>query len=179
MTKSAAPLHVTPAAVITHSIVSINGEVDPDVTVQHARTPDARIATTIGGVHMSLYNCQTAQGLLEAFAATRGQMMHLPREIPVSPAPAERPAGRAMMSIEWTRPPAYAVLAHEALNKLKTGTVHWVELYTGPITWQLRDRAALLSLIEALKRVHHVAIAVFADGEQYQADPSELGYPAA
>lgn len=179
MTKSAAATHVIPAGLITYSIVSIKGQLDPDITVHHARTPDARIAITLDGIQMSLYNCHTAQGLLEAFVAARGQMVHIPAEIPRSATPAEEPAGRPVLSIEWTRPPAYAVVAQSALNKLKTATVQWVDVYTGPITWQLRDRSAIVSMIDALQRVHHVAIAVFADGEQYKADPAGADYRAA
>ena len=81
--------------------------------------------------------------------------------------------------VEWTRRPVYAVVAQSAVNKLKTGRVHWIDLYTGPITWQIRDQAALLSMIELLTRVHKTATAVFADGEQYDADPASPGYHAA
>jgi hypothetical protein len=78
-----------------------------------------------------------------------------------------------VLCIEWTRPPAYAAVAQSALNKLKTARIHWVDLYTGPITWQIRDRAGLLSMIELLTRVHQTAIAVFADGQRYNASPTD------
>ncbi|GAB4955586.1 MULTISPECIES: hypothetical protein [Mycobacterium avium complex (MAC)] len=172
MTTSAAATHVIPAGLITHTTVSVKGQLDPDITVHHARTPGARVTITIAGIHMSLYNCQTAQGLLEAFVAARGHMIHVPAKIPAGAPPADEPAARAVIAIEWTRAPAYAVVAQSALNRLKTAKVHWVDLYTGPITWQLRDRSAILSMIDSLKRVHDVAIAVFADGEQYKADPT-------
>ena len=48
MTISAAATHVIPAGLITHSTVSIKGQLDPDITVHHARTPDARIGITSG-----------------------------------------------------------------------------------------------------------------------------------
>jgi len=179
MTLSAAATHIIPAGLITHSTVSIKGQLDSDITVHHARTVDARIGITFGGVHMSLYNCQTAQGLVEAFVAARGPMIHIPAEIPTTATHAEEPAGRAVLSIEWTRRPAYAVVAQSALNKLKTATVHWVDLYTGPITWQLRDRTGLLSMIDLLRRVHQISIAVCADGEQFKADPTDPDYRAA
>jgi hypothetical protein len=181
MTISAAATHVIPAGLITHSTVVIKGQHhDADVTVHHARTPDARIGITFGGMHMAIYNCQTAQGLLEAFVAARGQMVHVPAQIPAGRTDSrEEPAGRVVLSVEWTRPPAYAVLAQSALNKLKTARIHWVDLYTGPITWQLRDRAGLLSMIELLTRVHQTAIAVFADGQRYQASPTDPDYRAA
>jgi hypothetical protein len=84
-----------------------------------------------------------------------------------------------VLAVEWTRAPAYAVVAQSALNRLKTAKVNWVDIYTGPITWQLRDRAAILSMIDTLRRVHEVAIAVFADGEQHKADLTAADYPAA
>ena len=59
------------------------------------------------------------------------------------------------------------------------GRNHWVDLYTGPLTWQLRDQAGILSMIALLTRVHKTAIAVFADGEQYKADPTDPDYRAA
>ncbi|SOJ57003.1 hypothetical protein MSIMFB_04481 [Mycobacterium simulans] len=179
MSASAAATHVIPAGLITHTTVSVKGQLDPDITVHHARTPDARIGMTIDGIQMSLYNCQTAQGLLEAFGAARGHMIHVPADIPNGPTPAEEPAGRAVVAIEWTRAPAYAVVAQSALNKLKTAKVHWVDVYTGPITWQLRDRTAILSMIDSLKRVHEIGISVFADGDQHKTDPTAADYHAA
>ena len=181
MTISAAATHVIPAGLITHSTVVIKGQHhDHDISVHHARTPDARMSITLGGMHMVIYNCQTAQGLLEAFSAVRGHMLHVPAHIPSARAHSQdEPAGRVVLSIEWTRRPAYAVTAQSAVNRLKTARIHWVELYTGPITWQIRDRAGLLSMIEVLSRVHQTAIAVFADGEQYKANPADPNYRAA
>ena len=179
MATSAAATHVIPAGLITHTTVSVRGQLDPDITVHHARTPDARIGITIDGTHMSLYNCQTAQGLLEAFAAARGHMVYVPAQIPAGAPPVDEPAARAALAIEWTRAPAYAVVAQSALNRLKTAKVHWVDVYTGPITWQMRDRTAILSMIDSLRRVHEVAIVVFADGDQHKADPSAASDHAA
>lgn len=181
MTISAAATHVIPAALITHSTVLIKGpHHDHDISVHHARTPDARMSITIGGMHMVIYNCHTAQGLLEAFSAARGHMLHVPTQIPTGrPDPDNAPTGRVMLSIEWTRRPVYAVAAQSALNKLQTAQIHWVELYTGPLTWQIRDRVGLLSLIEILTRVHQTAITVFLDGEQYRADPTDPDYRTA
>ena len=178
MTTSAAATHVIPPAMITHSIAVIKGQQYPDITVHHARTPDARISLTFNGIHMTLYSCHAAQGLLEAFTAARGQMIHLPSEIP-APRTDPQHQARVVLSIEWTRRPAYAVVAQSALNKVKSAQIHWIDLHTGPITWQIRDRAGLLSMIELLTRVHKTAIAVFADGEHYSADPTSPDYHVA
>ncbi|OBJ01003.1 hypothetical protein [Mycobacterium sp. 1465703.0] len=181
MTISAAATHLIPAALITHSVVLIKGQHhDHDISVHHARTPDARMSITLEGMQMVIYNCQAAQGLLEAFSAARSHMLHVPAQIPtVGLDPDNEPAGRVMLSIEWTRRPVYVVAAQSALNRLKTAEIHWVELYTGPLTWRIRDRAGLLSFIEILTRVHQTAITVFLDGEQYKADPTDPGYRAA
>lgn len=181
MPISAAATHVIPPALITHSTVVIKGQQhEPDITVHHARTPDARIGITLNGMHMAVYSCQAIQRLLEAFTAARGHMVHIPHQIPTGPTHShDEPAGRVVLAVEWTRGPAYAVTAQSALNKLKTARIHWVELYTGPLTWQIRDKAGLLSMIELLTRVHKTAIAVFADGDQYKADPADPNYRAA
>jgi hypothetical protein len=179
MTASAAATHLTPPAIITHSVASIRGRQDADITVHHARTPDARISITFNGMHMLLYSCHAAQGLLEAFAAARGQMIHLPTEIPGPRTDPDDAGVRVALSIEWTRRPAYAVVAQSALNKLKTARIHWIDLCTGPLTWQIRDQAGLVSMIEMLSRVHQTAVAVFLDGEHYNADPTSDDYRAA
>jgi hypothetical protein len=150
-----------------------------DITVHHARTADARIGMTLDGLHMAIYSCHTAQRLLEAFTAARGQIIHVPSQIPSPPTDLHDTHARVVLSVEWTRPPVYAVVAQSAVNKLKTGRVNWIDVYTGPITWQIRDRAGLLSMIEVLTHVHKTAIAIFADGEQYNADPGSHDYDAA
>ncbi len=128
MPITAAATHVIPAGLITHSTVVIKGQQhDADITVHHARTPDARIGITFSGMHMVMYNCQTSQGLLEAFIAARGQMIHVPAQIPAARTDSQdEPAARVVVSVEWTRRPTYAVVAHSALNKLKTAHIHWV-----------------------------------------------------
>jgi hypothetical protein len=179
MTASVKATHTTPPATITHSIALIKGQQHADVSVHHARTPDARISLAFNGIHMVIYSCHAAQGLLEAFAAARGQMLHIPSQIPAPQTDHPHIEARIALSIEWNRRPAYAVVAQSALNRLKTAKIHWIDLYTGPITWQIRDKAGLLSMIELLNRVHKTAIAIFADGQQYNADPTAPDYVAA
>jgi hypothetical protein len=47
------------------------------------------------------------------------------------------------------------------------GVIHWVDLHTGPLTWQIRDQAGLSSVTEVLHRAYTSAIAVFSDGAQH------------
>jgi len=179
MSTSAAASKYMPAAMITHSVASLRGQQHADISVHHARTPDARISMTFSGILMVVYSCQAAQGLLEAFTAARGHLAQIPREIPSPRGDLDEPAARIALAIEWTRRPDYAVAAQTALNKLRTNKVHWIDLYTGPITWQIRDQAGLLSTLELLTRVHQTAIAVFPDGARYDTDPASPDYRTA
>ncbi|KQH76622.1 hypothetical protein AO501_10555 [Mycobacterium gordonae] len=176
MTTSAKPNHLTPAATITHSIVTVKGQQHAEVSAHHARTPDARISLACAGIHMIFYSCHAVQGLLEAFTAARTQMLGIPHHIPTLRRDPHEIEARVALSVEWTRRPTYAVVTQSALNRFKTANVNWIDLYTGPLTWQLRDQAGLLSMIELLRRTHQTAIAIFADGQQYDADPTSCDY---
>lgn len=176
MSKSSDAVHTVPAGIITHTVVSIRGAQDADIAVYHARTPDVRIALTWGGVLMTLYTAQAAQGLLEAFAAARTKMVQVPREIPPPARDLDEPFARHVLAIDWTHRPAYAVTAQSAMSKLGGKTVRWVDLHTGPITWQIRDHAGLRSALQLLRRAHKTAIAVCLDGEQHRADPTADDY---
>jgi hypothetical protein len=39
-------------------------------------------------------------------------------------------------------------------------TVHWADLYCGPITFQIRDQLGLRSALALLTRIHKTAVAV-------------------
>jgi hypothetical protein len=170
MRTSVAATDFIPAAMITHTVASIRGPQHADVSVHHARTTDARISMTFSGIHMMIYSCNAAQGLLEAFDAARGHMATLPPQIPTPRTEAD--FVRVALAIEWTRRPDYAVIAQVAPNKLNNATVHWLDLYTGPVTWQIRDRAGLISTIDLLTEVHRTATVVFPDGAEHATDPT-------
>lgn len=176
MSQSATAVHAVPAGIITHTVASIRGPQDADVAVYHARTPDVRIAMTWGGILMTLYTAQAAQGILEGFAAARAQMARVPREIPAPAAELDKPFARPVLAVDWTRRPTYAVVAQSATSKLGGYTVHWVDLHMGPLTWQIRDQIGLRSTLELLQRAHLTAIAVCLDGEQHRADPTGDDY---
>lgn len=168
-------LHAIPAATITHTITVIRGEITSDVTVHHARTADARIGMVFGTALMNLYSASAAQGLLEAFAAARAAMTRVPREIPAAASPYESFA-RTTLAIEWTRRPDYCAVPQSGPNKPGNQTVHWVDLYCGPITFQIRDQLGLKSTLALLTRMHQTAVAVFLDGPEHAADPTDGDY---
>ena len=168
----AAASHATPAAVITHTIATIRGQQLADLSVYHARTPDVRIALTWGGVLMHIWSCQAAQGLLEAFSAARAAMARVPREIPPPATPLDEPFAPTTLAVDWTRRPTYAVVPQSGPSKSGGNILNWVDLYTGPLTWRIRDHAGLRSTIELLAKAHKTAIAVCPDGDRYSADPT-------
>ena len=77
--------HTAPA-VITRTVITVRGAFDTDLTVHHARTPDARITVTLGEVLMVFYSCAAVQGLLAAFTAAKQLSAALPAEMPAPPA---------------------------------------------------------------------------------------------
>ncbi|HYR17766.1 MAG TPA: hypothetical protein VEQ67_26645 [Mycobacterium sp.] len=170
-------LHVIPAATVTHTVAVIYGDITSDITVHHARTSDARIGLTFGTTLMNLYSASTAQGLLEAFATARAAMARVPREINASATPPYEPFARTTLAIEWTRRPTYCVVPQSGPNKTGTAITHWVEVYCGPITFQIRDQRGLASTLALLSRSHKTAVAVFLDGPQHVADPTADDYP--
>jgi hypothetical protein len=170
-------LHVIPAATITHTTAVIYGEITSDITVHHARTPDARIGLTFGTTLMNLYSASAAQGLLEAFATARAAMARVPRELNAPAAPPYEPFARTTLAIEWTRRPTYCVVPQSGPNKTGTAISHWVDVYCGPITFQIRDQLGLKSTLALLSRAHKTAIAVFLDGAEHAEDPTAGHYP--
>jgi hypothetical protein len=128
---------------------------------------------------MTVLNAHAAQGLLEAFSAARAALMHLPENLG-TPWAGETPFARPTVAIEWTRRPTYALTIRStpAVNA-NTRVHHWVEIYLGPITVAILDRAAFRSALDVLRQAHHMAIAAFLDGDRHAADPTGDDYRVA
>lgn len=171
-------LHAIPAATVTHTTVVIHGDVTSDIAVHHARTPDARISLTFGTTLMTLYSADATQGLLEAFATARNAIARVPRLIAAPHNPPYAPFARTTLSIEWTRRPSFCVVPQSGPGKNDGTVVHWVDLYCGPLTFQIRDQVGLKSTQALLTRAHHTAIAVFLDGPDHADDPTSDEYRA-
>lgn len=167
----------TSPAVITHTHIRLRGPQDSDISVRHARTTDARLTFNWGGVHMTVLNTQAAQGLLEALAAARTALIHLPENLGPHSGADDEPFARPSVAVEWTRRPGYAVTPRSAAAaNANTRVMHWVEVYLGPITIQILDRAAYRTALDILRQAHQTAIAVFLDGSQHAADPTDDDY---
>ena len=172
MSKKTSPDHTVPAALITHSTAIIRGRQDADIAAYHARTTDARIAMSWGGVLITVYNAAAAHGILEGFVAARAAAAQLPREIPAPATPYEAPFARPIVAMEWTRRPAYAVVPQSGPAKTNHRIIHWIDLHMGPITWQIRDQVGLRSATELLHHAYTTAVAVFLDGPDHADDPT-------
>lgn len=94
--------HVTPAALLTHTMVRIQGDQSGDIAVFHACSPEARLRLQWGGLLMTMLSAQAIQGVLEGFCAARAAMTLIPRSIP-APVPADEPFAVPTVSVHWTR----------------------------------------------------------------------------
>lgn len=181
MSISPKAVHSTPAAVITHTVATLTGTQTGDITISYARTTNARITVALsGGILIGLYSADAAHGLLEALYAAAGHIATIPTDLPTPAAadPSEPPAARTTLAVEWTRRSPYAAQHRSSENTLKTGLVHWIDLYTGPLTLRFRDQTALRSTTDIFTDVHHSAAAIFLDGP-HQATPPATPHPAA
>jgi hypothetical protein len=69
------------------------------------------------------------------------------------------------------------VVPQSGPNKSGSAIIHWVDLYCGPITFQIRDQLGLTSTLDLLTRTHQTAVAVFLDGPDHAEDPTGEDYP--
>lgn len=164
----------TYAGVITHTYIRLRGaQQGHEITVHHARTSSARVTLSWAGLLMSFLNAEAAQGVLEALSAARATLQYLPAEIP--PVPHE-PYSTPAVVVDWSSRPGYAVMPKNTVTPDKRRTIRWTEVYMGPITFQILDRAAFHSTVEILRDVHSTAAAVCPDGERYDQDPTRDSY---
>ncbi|WP_302415864.1 hypothetical protein [Mycobacteroides abscessus] len=177
MIQRTVDLNPTPAALITHTIIRVQGEHAGDITVYSAVTPEARIRIEWGGLLMTMYSAQACQGVLEGFATARSAMALIPPTIPaMSVDDRTEPFARTTVSIDWTRRPAYAVVPRQELSRNKAREVRWLDLHMGPVTFQILDQAGCLSAAALLRSAHHTATNVCLDGPDFADDPTLSGY---
>ncbi|ART74336.1 hypothetical protein BTO20_37575 (plasmid) [Mycobacterium dioxanotrophicus] len=161
-------------AVIAHTYVRLHGVQTANLTVHHARTDAARVALNWGGgVLMTFFNARAAQGVLEGVAAARATLVYLPTEVhPMQDDPYEAPT----VAIDWKHRPQYAAVSRSSVTPDQRRTVKWTDIYMGPITIQVLDRAAYHSATAILREAHRTAVAVCLDGPEHDADPTRDDY---
>ena len=162
-----------PAAVISHTFIRLRGTQTADLTVLHAGTASARVTLLWGGILWGFRTPEAAQGVLEAMSTARATLVYLPADaVPAAHEPYDRPT----IAIEWCRRPSFAVTPRSTLTADRHRTVYWTDIFLGPLTIQLLDRAAFHSTIEVLQLAHNVAVAVCPDGPRFAADPTDDDY---
>jgi hypothetical protein len=179
MSGAPAATHTVPAGLITHCTAIIRGHQNADIACYYARTTDARISLVWGGFMITLYSAAAAHGLLEAFVTARAATARVPRLLPPPVGPHESVFARPTVAVEFTGRPSYAVVQQSGPARNGGRVIHWVDLHTGPLTWQIRDQAGLNSVTEVLHRAYTSAIAVFPDGAEHQDDPTSGDHDAA
>jgi hypothetical protein len=168
--------HVTPAALVSHTIVRVQGVQDGDITVSHACSPTTRLRVQWGGLLMTMLSAQATQGVLEGFCAARAAMALIPRQIP-APAPiAVEPFAVPTVAIDWMRRPAYAVVPRQELSRDRTRQIRWLDVHLGPVTFQILDQDGAVSAVDLLTKAHRTAAQVFLDGPDFAADPRDRDY---
>ena len=88
MATRSTELNLTPAALVSHTMIRIQGDQDGDIAVYHACSPNARLRLQWGGMLMTMLSAQAIQGVLEGFSAARSAMALDP---PPDPGAAHRP----------------------------------------------------------------------------------------
>lgn len=172
-TTNTADLSGVPTGLVAHTFLRLRGAQDGEITVHHAGTRSARVLVRWGGLLMTFFSASAAQGVLEGFATARQALIAVPAELGHLPAdPYDQPS----ISIEWARRPNFAVMSREATDPKRRRVAHWADLYMGPVTFQILDRAAFVSAVELLRRAHRTAVAVCPDGPDFDADPTRDDY---
>lgn len=167
--------HLTPAALVSHTMIRIQGEQVGDLSVHHACTPNARLRLQWGGILMSMLSAQACQGVLEGFSAARSAMALIPRHLP-APLPASDPFARPIVAIDWIRRPAYAVVPRQELSRDRARQLRWLDLHMGPVTFQILDQTGCAAAVELLHTAHRTATQIFTDGPDYAQDPTDMDY---
>jgi hypothetical protein len=160
MATRSTELNPTPAALVSHTMIRIQGDQDGDIAVYHACTPNVRVRVQWGGVLMTMLSAQAIQGVLEGFVTARSAMALIPRRIPAPAAGPADPFALPTVAIDWIRRPAYAVVPRQELSRDKSRQVRWLDLHMGPVTFQVLDQAGCLGAVALLRSAHQTAIEV-------------------
>lgn len=166
-------MHVTAAALVSHTMIRIQGDQHGDIAVHHACSPNTRLRLQWGGILMTILSAQAIQGVLEGFSATRSAMTLIPRQIPAPASSAADPFALPTVAIDWTRRPAYAVVPRQELSRDGSRQLRWLDLHMGPVTFQILDQAGCGGAVQLLFTVHRTAIQVFLDGPDHAQDPTD------
>lgn len=169
----AASLAAKAPAFVAHTTLRMRGEQQAQIDVYNARTPHARVVMTIGTTLMTFWSAAAIQGVLEAVAAAKTSLIHIPKALPALP---NDPYGQPRIAVDWTTRPSYAVVPQSRITDDGRQAIKWTDINIKPVTIQLHDRIAHRSLVRLLQDVHATSITVCLDGPRHREDPTHNSY---
>ncbi len=160
-------------AVVTHTTATIVGRQKAVVNVHAAATDDAQMIVTFNRLMMTFRSAAAVHAFIAGLADARTLIGRIDNQAPQPGGPGDDYA-RAAMSVVWIAPPETAVTPREQYIPARRRTMHWVEVHMGPVTWRIIDRLGYVTMLDELRNVHRMAVAIFTDGDQYTSDPTTL-----
>ncbi|MFW0154135.1 hypothetical protein ACNUDN_30710 [Mycobacterium sp. smrl_JER01] len=172
--SSAADRMRIPAGVVTRSLVVVR-PIEGHVSVHDARTDLAVVSLQWGDVFMRFTSAAQVSALLAAFGAVREALRGVDGAVPVDPVVgASEWPWMSVLSVTWTRPPEWSVVAQSRFDARQRRTLHWVDVHMGPVLWRVVDWAGYEAALVLLRNLHRTAVAVFRDGGKFRSDPSKV-----
>ncbi|WP_052063008.1 hypothetical protein [Rhodococcoides fascians] len=160
-------------AVVTHTTATIVGRQKAVVNVHAAATGDAQMIVTMGRLMMTFRSAAAVHAFIAGLADARTFIARIDNQAPQPGGPGDDYA-RAAMSVVWIAPPETAVAPREQYVPARRRTMRWVEVHMGPVTWRIIDRLGYVTMLDELRKIHRMAVAIFTDGEQCSSDPTTL-----
>ncbi|OZF25617.1 hypothetical protein CH296_27785 [Rhodococcus sp. 14-2496-1d] len=160
-------------AVVTHTTATIVGRQKAVVNVHAAATDDAQMIVTFNRLMMTFRSAAAVHAFIAGLADARTFIARIDNQAPQPGGPGDDYA-RAAMSVVWIAPPETAVIPREQYVPARRRTMHWVEVHMGPVIWRIIDRLGYVTMLDELRSVHRMAVAIFTDGDQYSGDPTTL-----
>ncbi|MGH8880447.1 MAG: hypothetical protein ACRD0P_24350 [Stackebrandtia sp.] len=174
-TPAPRPIRRDPGVMLTHTTCRIQGEQSGRVDAVFARTAEATVTVTWGGIALRFLSAAAASVVLEGFGAARALLMGIDNAA-ADQGPADGNVAVATIALTWSWPTPYAVVKRSAYSRHHRRAVHWVDLHMGPVTFQIMDHTGYNSALAILRDAHRTAVATCLDGGKWRADPTRDDY---
>lgn len=175
----------TTTAIVTRLTLSMAGEQTCRITTTAADTHAAALQLELPNIVMQFTSAAQVQHML-GFAAFGVQAsMDMITSYPLTD-PAPMQTAQMRNTVTWLSLPTGTVAREEMPNPMRelarahhtyppvhmTKPIPYLVLAFEPVILRVLDTTALRSLIDALRRAHTTAVAIFPDGRQFKADPT-------
>lgn len=163
---------VIPSGLVTQTLVVVRPS-PGHISVSDSRTDLAVVSVQWGEVLMRFTSAAQVSAVLEAFGAVREALRGAVGTAMLGEQREEWP-GVSVVSVTWTRPPEWSVVPQCGVRQRGGSEVQWVDVHMGPVLWRVVDWAGYEAALAVLRNAHRTAVAVFADGGRFRADPSKI-----